>query len=412
MSLLKASKDVCNVIKATPPTGFPDMPMELIDAILRNTRITKKLRLISKTFSYNVTICRQVFSVITVWPRLDCYEVLDMIVHHPILSLCVQIIRVANLPRLKQLTCIEDWAEKQIYINSSNLSDPRALRLWSKYNAWVDAETHFWEDGVIPRLDLQLLENLQAVEMAGAANLQRYSVGGNLFVTRREEGILQPDHGRSWNYGCGYYNNCHFSSFAHGSLSSLKTLNALIVHNLPELMGVSEKFELPELKCLDIDMESFTRWRQPDEDFLTYSVPAPWLLSLKSLTTLKLSQCPLPLNEASAGLCYPDVIQLIKNIEFPNLREVRFKTITTKFRPLHRFLRHTNVKHIKALTILHPALPARQWAHLRRELEETSPPYEYLKLTDAYYYGPQSQYEQDRMYERVFQYAPPDTTGR
>ena len=109
----------------------------------------------------------------------------------------------------------------------------------------------------------------------------------------------------------------------------------------------------------------------------------------------------------NGDFCYPDVIQLIMNIEFPSLREIRFETITTRVEALHRFLLRTNVKHIKVLSILSPAIPDRWWSYLRVLLEEAMPPYEYLELSDAYSYGSKTQGEQDYLYKCVLKYVPP-----
>ena len=402
----KALSNIYNSTENIHPIGLLDMPPELLDIILSNIHVTKDMRLISKRFSNNLIIRHQAFSTFTLWPRVDCYQALDLIAHNPNLSPLVETIRVSNLPRLYRFRSLVDYADT---CSDLDLSDPSAHSLWTTYRTWVEAETHFWEDGAIPRLNLQLLENLQAVEMAGAYHLQRETTEGKM-IHRREEETHSSYHARSWKYGQGYhnnyYNNCHFATFARGSLSSLTTLKKLIVHKIQELMDVSETFELPGLDCLDIRMEMLMLWDSFDDDFSTSVAPTPWLLSLNSLTTLKLTQCPLAMDHSSFGLAYPDVIQLIKDIEFPNLREVRFETITTKPEALHRFLRRTNVKHIKKLSILNPALPQRKWACLRRVLEKAVPPYESLELSDAYSYDTKDEEEEDYFYSFLFKYAP------
>ena len=404
---VEALDNVHNGTKNIQPTGLLGMPLELIDIILSNLHTTKNLRLISKKFSNNLTICRYVFSVFTLWPRVDCYKALDLIAHNPNLSPFVETIRVSNQPRLYRFGSLLEWADTRPDVNFSH---PSTHDLWTKYRTWVEAETHFWEDGVIPRLNLRLLENLQTVEMAGTYQLQRETADGQM-IHRREEDTKSSYHARPWKYGHGYHNNCHFGTFARGSLSSLKTLKTLVVHKLQELMGVSEVFKLPRLECLDIHMETLMLWTAADADFGNYVAPAPWLLSLRCLTTLKLTQCPLSMKNFNSDFCYPDVIQLIKNIEFPNLREVRFETITTKAQALHRFLLHTNVRYIKVLSILSPAIADHCWSHLRTLLEKTVPPYEYLELSDAYSYGSKNRCQQDHLYSCVFRYAPPPKKG-
>lgn len=159
---------------------------------------------------------------------------------------------MSNLPRLYRFGSLLEWADTRPDVN---FSQPSTHDLWTKYRTWIEAETHFWEDGVIPRLTLRLLENLQAVEMAGTYQLQKETADGPM-IHRREEDTQLLYHARPWKYGHGYHNTCHFSTFARGSLSSLKTLKTLVVHKLQELMKVSEVFELPRLECLDIHMET------------------------------------------------------------------------------------------------------------------------------------------------------------
>ena len=178
-------KKVYNGTENSHQTGLLDMPIELIDIILSNLDITKNMRLISQKFSNNLTICRHTFSTFTLWPRVDCYEALGLIAHNANLSPLVKTIRISNLPRLYQFNSLLDWADTHTDIN---LLDTSAQYLWTKYRTWVEAETHFWEDGVIPRLDLQLLENLQAVEMVGASHLQRETADGRM-IHRREEDV-------------------------------------------------------------------------------------------------------------------------------------------------------------------------------------------------------------------------------
>ena len=392
--------------------GLLDMPTELLDIILSNIHVTKNLRLISKRFSNNLTICRHAFSTFTLWPRVDCYQSLDLIAHNPNLSPVVETIQVSNLPRLYRFRSLNYYADTR---SDLNLSSPSSHSLWTKYRSWVEAETHFWEDGAIPRLNLQHLENLQAVEMAGAHHLQRETAEGQM-IQRREEETQSWHHARSWKYGHryhnNYYDNCHFATFARGSLSSLNSaLKKLIVHKIQELMEISETFELPGLDCLDIRTEVLILWTNFHGDFSSSVAPAPWLRSLNSLTTLKVTQCPLAIDQFSYGFCYPDVIQLIKDIEFPNLREVRFETVTTRVEALYRFLCRTNVKHIKVLSILNPALPSYQWSRLRWLLEKSVPPYEYLELSDAFSYGAKNDEEEEDLFTFVFRYTPPSIPG-
>ena len=390
-------------IKDIKQIGLLDMPIELMDIILSNVQITKKMRLISKQFRENLTICRHAFTTFTLWPRVDCYEALDLIAHNPNLSTLVQRIQISNLPRLFRFTSVLKWAETRPDLN---LMDPSTHDLWTKHCTWVEAENDFWEDGVIPRLDLRLLENLEAVEMVGLSHLLRETADGQI-LHRREEETQSLNLARSWHYGDSYYGNCHFASFARGSLSSLTTMKKLVVHMLQDLLSVSEGFELPEVECLDIHMESLALWNNnPEFDFSNYVAPAPWLLSLNNLTTLKLTQCALRMGQYNWDLCYPDVITLIKDIEFPSLREVRLRTITTTSDSLHQFLCCTNAKHIKVLSILRPAIHSRAWFNLRRTLEKMDPPYERLELSDAYLYDIKYAFEEDYLYDSDFRYAP------
>ena len=399
----KVVDKVYSDIKNINRSGLLDMPVELIDIILSYLPITKNMRLISKSFSNNLTICRHIFTTFTLWPRVDCYKALDLIVHNLNLSSFVQKIRISNLPRLWQYESIKHWADSRL---GEDLSDPSIHSLWMNHTNWVDAETHFWEDGVVPRLNLQLLENLQVVEMARAYHLKKETNDGRM-IHRREEETQSSHNARSWCDRYRYYKNYHFAKFGRGSLSNLTKLKKLAVHKLQELMDVCEPFELPRLEFLDIHTETLTVLTDFDNYVYDHFAPAPWLLSLNHLTTLRLTQCMLRIDESCSDLFYPDVITLIKDVEFPNLREVRFETITITSNALCRFLLYTNGKHIKVLSILSPALPDRSWSNLRRILEKKVPKYESLELSDAYSYGMRNQVEQDYLYKHHFQYAPP-----
>ncbi len=378
-----------------------DLPNELIDHVVQyldeDVSSLKNLRLSARCLHDAAT--RYLYRKLLLYYHPKSWEKVNCIAISCKLADYVQTLQLANLEGLPEIDSFETWKsyvqQARWEVKSSagltgnpDIVDETLKERYENFAYWLEGE-HLMDDyhadhAVVPILQLSNLPNLHSIESVGSHNLWGPKWDPNCVVDfgERDTCIARND----WTW----LQSTHLLLFIISTQSTGFRLTSLKVHNFAEIHGLwfDPTFEIKELRTLEIDLRDsedlhsayWTNWE--------VSNVASWLTRLESLETFRLIQDP----RLNPGI---DIIDLLSKVEWPKLRHLDFKHVTTKTQCLEKFIGdHSST--LRTLQIVEPTMPMSLWepclksiqdmiSEFRIDLESTSSFYPSSNDNDLWY---------------------------
>lgn len=386
-----------------------DLPKEMIDSIMQHLDgdfpSLRNLRLSSKCLNDAAT--QYLYRKLLLYYHPRSWEKVNLIADCPKLADAVRTLQLANLEKLPDIASIEAWEEyaqqlrwefrsKVGLIGDLDHLDEILHNRYKKFLYWLEGENLM--DGYsagyagVPVLKLSALPNLHFIESVGSHNLWGPISDPDDVVNIREKAtcIARND----WTS----LQALHLSLFVSSAYSINYRLTSLKLQNLADIHGYwfDPVLGLRQLRTLEVDLRN-------SEDLETgYSgnwekhIAASWLTRLHSLETFKLIQDA----RLNPGI---DIIGTLSQMEWPKLRHLCLKYVSTKPWCLEKFV-SDHASTLRTLRIIKPTMPMRLWQPCLKSIQEIVTVYRIdFDSTDSFY--PTSN-DNDRWYN-VFTLVPP-----
>jgi len=386
-----------------------DLSKEMIDSIIQHLEgdfsSLRNLRLSSKRLNDAAT--RYLYRKLLLYYHPQSWEKVKLIANCPKLANSVRTLQLANLENLPEITNFKAWKE---YIQqfrwefqssvglagNPNYNDDILLNRYKKFEYWLEGEILM--DGYsagytgVPILQLSSLTNLHSIESVGSHNLWGPISDPDAVVDVREKATcIARNHWTSLQA-------LHLSLFISSARSVNFRLTSLKLHNLTDTHGYwfDPVFGLKELRTLEIDLRDSEDLETGYWGTWESRIAASWLTRLNSLETFKLIQDP----RLNPGV---DIIGTLSQMEWPKLRHLDLKHVSTKPWCLEKFV-NDHASSLCTLRIIKPTMPMRLWQPCLNSIQQIVTEHRIdFDSTDSFY--PTSN-DNDRWYN-VFTLVPP-----